>query len=385
MENNIPVPMYVADPREVKDNLGTHITYKLEGTRVPEPLDRRYRDFDAFRKKLQERWPGIYIPNIPHKKTVGNKDKEVVEMRIEMINRFCIKLSKIGYLFNSEEMELFLQNSSDVPKTLSNLKQQSYEDLLKKYSMVFTDYDDNFDTTAGRKDQDEFWKRLNEMYPKLKTFKDLIQNIRAKQNSIRENYKIIINMLSIYEKETVNNYVNGDDSKLIFYDLKNGELLKQIELVENKIINPYDRLFDAVSEDYLDTEAMKEGFESLKNLQDTYDKLTKTLTSTNTQLIDLQSGKTNVKTMFSFKSKEEDISGLMLKKERLEKDINCLGQIIKVATFNMQNEIKNFKAISLDNYYAELTKLEEDTEKNSKIYDALWDEVIKNKNIAEFH
>ncbi len=213
----------------------------------------------------------------------------------------------------------------------------------------------------------------------------MIMNTRSKHNAIKENYLTIINMLSIYEKEAVNNYVNGDESKLIFYNLKNASLLQQIGLAQEKIINPYDRLFDAATEDYLDTEAMKEGFESLKNLQETYDKLTKTLTSTNTQLIDLQSGKTNVKTMLSFKSREEDISGLMMKKEKLEKDINCLGQIIKVATFNMQNEIKNFKAVCLDNYYAELTKLEEDTEKNAKIFDDLWDEVIKDKNIAEYH
>ena len=40
---------------------------------------------------------------------MGNTDKEIVGLRIEMINRFLKKLSKIDYLFNSDEMELFLQ------------------------------------------------------------------------------------------------------------------------------------------------------------------------------------------------------------------------------------------------------------------------------------
>ena len=91
-------------------------SYTLQGSKLPEPLSRRYRDFDALRKKLLERWQGVFVPNIPHKKTVGNKDKEIVGMRVQMINRFLKKLSKIDYLFNSDEMELFLQNSSNVVK-----------------------------------------------------------------------------------------------------------------------------------------------------------------------------------------------------------------------------------------------------------------------------
>ena len=53
------------------------------------------------------------------------------------------------------------------------------------------------------------------------------------------------------------------------------------------MINPYDRLYDSVTEDYLDTEAMQEALESLKSLQDNYNKLTKNLISVNVQLKDL--------------------------------------------------------------------------------------------------
>ena len=148
--------MFVSDPVINKEGVTSYTSYQLQGTKVPEPVSRRYRDFDALRKKLVERWPGVFIPNIPHKKTVGNKDKEIVGMRIEMINRFCKKLSKIPYLFNSDEMELFLQNSSNVPKTLDGIKADTYEELLKKYSSVFTDYDDNFDTVAGKTEQESF-------------------------------------------------------------------------------------------------------------------------------------------------------------------------------------------------------------------------------------
>ena len=385
MENEEVQQLVVSDPIKNKDGIKEFTSYTLQGSKIPEPVSRRYRDFDALRRKFLERWPGVFIPNIPHKKTVGSTDKEIVDLRIELINRFLKKLSHIDYLFNSDEMELFLQNSNNVPKTLENIKHDSYQELLKKYSGVFTDYDDNFDTIAGKSEQDEFYKKLGVLYPKLRTFRAFIFQERERFKSVQKNYIAVINMLSTYEKEIVNNYVNNDENKLVFFNMKNIDLCKNISNVQEKMINPYDRLYDSITEDYLDTEAMQEALESLKSLQDHYNKLTKNLTSTNVQLNDLQAGKTNVKSLLRFKNREDNINTLMAEKEKLEKDIDYLGQIIKIATFNMQNQIKKFKNVSLDNYYNELSKIERDTEKNARIYDELWDIVVKDKNISEYN
>jgi transposase-like protein len=385
MENEAAQPLFVSDPVFNKEGVTGFTSYTLQGSKLPEPLSRRYRDFDALRRKLIDRWPGVFIPNIPHKKTVGNKDKEIVGMRIEMINRFLKKLSKIDYLFNSDEMELFLQNSNNVPKTLDSIKEDTYEELLKKYASVFTDYDDNFDTITGKRDQDEFAKKLNENYPKLRAFRSFIAIEKERFKDVQKNYLVIINNLSIYEKEVVNTFVNNDENKLVFYNMKNIDLCKHISNAQEKVINPYDRLYEAITEDYLDTEAMQEALESLKTLQDNYNKLTKNLTSTNITLNDLQAGKSNIKSMFSFKGREESISGLMMEKEKLEKDIENLGQVIKIATFNMQNQIKNFKNVSLEHYYGELSRIEKDTESNAKIFDDLWETVVKDGNISEYN
>ena len=385
MENEEEQPLFVSDPIFNKEGVTGFTSYTLQGSKIPEPLSRRYRDFDALRKKFVERWPGVFIPNIPHKKTVGNKDKEIVGMRIEMINRFLKKLSKIDYLYNSDEMELFLQNSSNVPKTLDNIKESTYEELLRKYSNVFTDYDDNFDTSAGKQMQDDFAKKLAQNYPRLRNFRTFIYMEKERFKEEQKNYLAVINSLSFYEKEIINTFVNNDENKLVFFNMKNITLCKNISNAQEKVINPYDRLYQAITEDYLNTEAMIEALESLKKLQENYIKLTRNLTSTNMILNDLQAGKTNVKSLFSFKGREENISTLMMEKEKYDKDIANLGQIIQIATFNMQNEIKNFKNISLENYYAELSRIESDTETNAKIFDDLWDTVIKDKNISEYN
>ena len=142
--------------------------------------------------------------------------------------------------------------------------------------------------------------------------------------------------------------------------MKNIELCKNISNAQEQVINPYERLYDAITEDYLSIEAMKEALDTLKNLQDTYSKLNKNM----------------------FKKKEGKGSS---DKESKEKDVNDLGEIIKIATFNMQNTIDNFKTVSLDNYYAELSRIDGDTEKNAKIFDDLWETVVKDKNISEFN
>ena len=228
-------------------------------------------------------------------------------------------------------------------------------------------------------------KNLCAIYPKLKTFRNFIFQEKERFRSVQQNYIAVINMLSLYEKEIINTFVNNDENKLVFFNMKNIDLCKSISNAQEKSINPYDRLYESITEDYLDTEAMQEALESLKNLQDNYNKLTKNLTSINVQLNDLQSGKTNVKNLMRLKSKEDNVSSLMLEKEKSEKDIDCLGQIIKIATFNMQNEIKKFKLISLDNYYNELSRIEKDTEINARIFDDLWETVVKDKNIAEYN
>ena len=383
MESGNESEMYVSDPVYTKDGVKGYTSYKLNGSRVPETLNRRYRDFDALRKKLVERWPGIFIPNIPHKKKVGYKSKRIIGLRLEMINRFLKKLSKIEYLFNSEEMDLFLQNSSSVSKTLDGLKVESYEDLLKKYTSAISDYDENFDTKAGKEEQDKFLKKLNEIYPKVKHFRSLVQHARDRYKNEQDNYLAVINMLSLYEKETVNNFVNNDENKLVFFNMKNIELCNHISNAQEQVINPYDRLYAAITEDYLNTEAMKEALESLNALQDTYNKLTKNYNSANAYLSDLKEGKSSVKSMF--KNKEKEINKLSSEKETKEKDINDLGQVIKIATFNMQKTIDDFKVVCLDNYYAELSRIEGDTEKNATIFDDLWDTVVKDKNISEFN
>lgn len=68
---------------------GKHTDYKIMGRWRDEQfiIMRRYKEFHLLRKRLEERWPGFYIPPMPPKKTIGKMDNRVVTERMNLLNR----------------------------------------------------------------------------------------------------------------------------------------------------------------------------------------------------------------------------------------------------------------------------------------------------------
>lgn len=73
-------------------------------------------------------------------------------------------------------------------------------------------------------------------------------------------------------------------------------------------------MYDWLVEEVLDTEAMLEAIQSLATLEQKKLSLHAQLNSYEEVLRDLNSGKTNLKTMFSFKNKDEDKTNYQKKK-----------------------------------------------------------------------
>jgi len=71
-------------------------------------------------------FPGIFVPPVPGKKLVGNKDfKFILERRYYLgklscfnifLERFFLKLSSRPYLINSPEFQVFIRPKLDAPK-----------------------------------------------------------------------------------------------------------------------------------------------------------------------------------------------------------------------------------------------------------------------------
>ena len=84
----------------------SYIVYHIAGRDDLGPFQgqRRYNHFHTLRQVMSQNWPGVYVPNIPPKKAVGNKDIEFVLERMYFLERFMMKLSDVNYLKNGPEM-----------------------------------------------------------------------------------------------------------------------------------------------------------------------------------------------------------------------------------------------------------------------------------------
>lgn len=147
--------MYVCNP-VLKDGMKKYVVYTLSGSVINEQVVRRFSDFYTLRKKLCERWPGVYVPNIPPKKTLGSTDDDTIETRMRLLNSFCYKISKISYLFDSEEVKLFQGNSPDISKALEKLPSLKYAEIYEKYKAAFPDYYEAYDLILGKGKLKEF-------------------------------------------------------------------------------------------------------------------------------------------------------------------------------------------------------------------------------------
>ena len=122
-----------------------------------------------------------------------------------------------------------------------------------------------------------------------------------------ENYNILLSTFNDYEKSVLTEYSMLDDD-LVLFNPKNIHLNQHVIRIKNNVKNTYCDLYDWAQEEEVETEAMIEAINSLKGLYNKKDSLIKKKESTEKTVQELASGKKNMKTMFSFKSTNEDLS-----------------------------------------------------------------------------
>jgi len=350
MENNLVLnnrDLYVCDPIEIKDTIGSHIEYTLKGNLISDKIIRRYKEFDAFRNKLSEIYIGLYIPSLPHKQLIGETNKEVVDMRIEMINRFLLKIINLDYIKNTEEFNLFLTvNNEDIEKVLKKFNTLNYSDLLNKYINIFGDIPKNFNFEIVKINQQKFVDFLKYNLEKLNTSRKIIKILKNQFNKNNESYLSTINMFTLYEKEILNKLIDeNNENKLIFFNPKNVNLCNKITNVQENCLNPYDKLFYSLTEIILDAESIIETFEKIMKLNETYFK-------------------------YRISQKEEE-----------KKYADSLDKLIYITTYQLDLIIQDYKKNCLVNYYKEYGNLLDTFQFNNSIINDFLNEILNNSNL----
>ena len=343
-------PMFIDNPKKNEKTVGSYISYTLDGTDMTEKLPRRYSDFFSLYEKLLQRWPGIYIPRLPPKKVIGNMDPSVIKTRMRLLNRFCLNLSNIEYLYKSEEANIFRNNIPDVANAINKLPELSLADMLGRMKEAFPEYNQNYDVIVGRSKITEFEQFMKKTQKYLEDFMKSVNTASEKNEMDKKQYNELITGFKNYEKENMLYYADGNENALIFINPSNNELSEKVLKLKQEMVNPFVALRDWLQEEVLDVEAMQLAIEQFYGLLKQEEKLKAKLVELEEDVKKGQQGQVNIfKTIF--KKKEDVIAETEKEKEITQQKIADIEEIIKIVGDNLENQMEIFKNDKTNNYY----------------------------------
>ncbi len=203
----------VCDPIE-KEGLKKYIVYCIKGmdSRGAFEVYRRYSDFFSLRKEMLRRWPGIYIPEIPPKKAVGNMNKDFVEKRKQQLSRFVVCISNQENIYYSEEFQLFIRSSAqNFEKALDQLPRLSFSGLLSRLQAAFPDLVHKETSTETELKISQFAMFVKKIKSQLGQFRDMAKSICQAKQQFQETFEVFqTHMLPEYERICITEYVRDE-------------------------------------------------------------------------------------------------------------------------------------------------------------------------------
>ena len=340
--------MYISKS-EVLLGLANHLQFSISGKDIPQGIKRRYNDFLQLREKLIENWPGVYIPNIPSKKKVGELNRKTVLLRIRALNVFLSNISKIPFLSQSEEIKSFQTLTDDFGKAIEKMPKSSFVEILEKYKNAFPTYNVNYDFNQGKEKINVFDSFLKKIKNNLSTFKKAVDiSVDKRKEDILQYFEITHNIIS-YEKTNIMKYIDDYYDKLIFNNEKNSKLKEKFEKINEYLNNPFENVYNWLYDEEKDIQAMIEAINGINILEMNYNKLKQKDESIENDIKKLESGQQGfIKNIF--KKKEESLSELNQEKNKNANSIKNLNEIIKIVTYEMENKISEFKIEKINNY-----------------------------------
>lgn len=74
-------------------------------------VEKRYNDFKTLHDWLSWRFLGLYVPEVPPKKAIGNKDSKFIEERRFQLEDFLHNLTRHQYLYKSDDFRTWVRST----------------------------------------------------------------------------------------------------------------------------------------------------------------------------------------------------------------------------------------------------------------------------------
>ena len=371
-------PMYIENPEKHGKNVGSFISYTLNGKDIIGKMTRRYSDFFALYEKLVQRWPGVYIPKIPPKIMTKNTSRKKIKRRMRLLNRFCLNLSEIDYLYNCNETSLFKSNNQDIAILINKIPELTLEETLHRMKEAFSNYNENYDILLGKPKILNFDNFLKKYLKNIELFQKKVETAVEKREQEKKKYYELINGYVEYEENSILTYTEEQIEKLIFNNPSNSDLVEKIKTLDKKMINPFTSLKDWLEEEILDTEGMLLAIKGITDFMEKEEKYEQKLTSIENEIKKVEAGGSSIKTLF--KKKDDVINKMTKEKEETKQKLENVQLLVKILAENMEKQINNFKETKKNSYYKNIKIFAILQKESNKVIKELWDSIKNSIN-----
>ena len=161
--------------------------------------------------------PGVYIPPIPPKKAIGNKNDKFLEERKHFLQRFLQISWRIPYIINSEEFKIFSRPVADIEKLLESLPHATPEFILKRFKSELRMRRQRDEKVAqeNRALINSYIAFIKKILPVLKSIRDKIKPMISVRDTHNSNFKDMIFLMSKYEEGALLQYAELKTDKLV--------------------------------------------------------------------------------------------------------------------------------------------------------------------------
>jgi sorting nexin-1/2 len=207
---------------------------------------------------MLQRWPGIYVPAIPEKKVIGNKDDQFVEERRSLLERFMKEICKYDYLIYSQEFKIFAREKGDVEKVLSQLPRQTPMMILEKFKLNFKVAELGAEVAKYKENIREFQGFVKGALLVMEHQKDQIKLMIKSTDDRYAHQKAVIQHLLAYEDANVDYYSDQSVQKRLFTNGMNTDFTEKLESVFNGFRNPYKEAYIWLKGELLDLKGLND-------------------------------------------------------------------------------------------------------------------------------
>ena len=266
---------------------------------------RRYSDFYVLRAYMKGKWLGLYVPGVPPKKVIvsviqGAMQPAAVESRRKLLDSFCLAIAQTGYLYASEEFQLFIRGRDTFEKETTRLPQPQLTQTRQVYQVLFESEPDSTETAS----LSDFEHRLIDTIAQAKHLKVKLKSLVQYHKGLEAAHHQLAEGVRTFEASVYSQYAETPNYRVV-------------KTAVSEASSPFQVLRDWAAWEYVEVTSMLEGIQARNLLISQRDRADRRRIDLKKHISKRQKGK---RSFFSFRKKRTT--------EELEADLQTIEREI---------------------------------------------------------